>query len=153
MSITTLANRQYPLAAKVSIAYTDITGYATAAATQTFDIFNLPAGALVTKVLYKVVTAFVDDASETQLMDLGTTEGGVADNPDAFTDTEFDIDGAAGTGVNVAGTEVGLGLQYTTPVTITATFTASSGSAALTAGEVLIYIEYIINTRSNENQD
>jgi len=152
MSITLSSDRQYPLVAKASVSYTDITGYATAAAAQTFDLFELPAGAIVTGLTYKVVTAFADDAAETQLMDIGTSGGGVTDDPDAFTATEFDIDGAAGTGVKAAGTEVGLGLQYTTPVDITATFTPSVGAAALTAGEVLIIVEYIIDDRSNENQ-
>ena len=151
MAITLNSERQYALVAQATVNYTDIANYASAAAAETFTLVELPAGARILRVAWNLVTAFADDAAETQLIDLGTSGGGVTDNPDAFTATEIDADGTTGA-AEAAQSEVGYDEQYTTPVDIDFTFTPSVGAAALTAGKIEVFVEYIVDGRGNENQ-
>jgi len=151
MATTLDASRQYALVASAAIDYTDIAAYATAAAAETFTIVELPASTRILNVQWILNTAFVDDAAETQLMDLGFSGGGETADPDAFTATEIDIDGTLGAG-EAAKSEVGYDHDYVAATNVTATFTPSVGAAALTAGNIDVFVTYIIESRSNENQ-
>jgi hypothetical protein len=142
------SDRQYPLTAFIYVNYDDI------AYDVPTKIFDLPAGVIITKLWHKLVTAFADDASETQTMDIGTSGGGVVADPNAFTATPLDVDGTANTvSGQAASTEVGLYRKYTAPVNVTVELLPSSGTAVMTAGQLLVGIEYIVDGRGNENQD
>lgn len=142
------SGKQYPLAVAIELNYTDLPTDESAV----MRLTKLPANAIVTRLTHRLITAFADDAAETQTMDIGTEDGGRTDDPNAFTATPIDIDGTPITvSALAAATEVGMLYQYTEPVWITAKLNPSVGAAAITAGKVLITVEAIVMGRSQEN--
>src|SRR5688572_24238357 len=142
------SGKQYEMTVVIDLSYTDLPADESAV----MRLTKLPANAIVTRLQHRLITAFADDAAETQTLDIGTEDGGRADDPNAFTATPIDIDG---TPITVSGaaaaTEVGMLYQFTEPVYLTAKLNPSVGAAAITAGRVLITASYVVVGRSNEN--
>lgn len=123
------ANSQYPLVAEAVLnGGTDLT------ATGTYDLFTLPAGAIVVNAWYEVVDTFTGTGTIAIQVDDGTTQTAI---------TAASAGDTAGT--TASSTNVPLA-TFTVPHTVQAVV----ATAALTDGKAKAYVQYFIEGRAHE---
>ena len=123
------ANSQYPLVAEAVLnGGTDLT------ATGTYDLFTLPAGALVVGAWYEVVDTFTGTGTIAIQVDDGTTQTAIT---------------AASAGDSAGTTESSTNVPLAT-FTVPHTVQAVVATAALTDGKAKVYVQYLIEGRAHE---
>lgn len=124
-------DRQYPLVAVVRFSFESVpVGEST-------PVLSLPGNAIVTGGALVVQTAW--DSAGTAVVDLGDST-----DPDEYLDG-VDLKTLGRTALTLTG------FQYATPDTLSALVAEGVGATA-TAGEALLFVEYIIEGRGGEIQ-
>ena len=134
MSILTDA-RQYELTAVVDIVAADIV--TTAVEVQ---VLELPQNSVVTNIVLVVDTSF--DTGTTADLDIGDNT-----DPNRYTQTISEIDGAAGIPANPPAADYYQTLAADTHITVTPTLTG----IAMVAGAARLIVTYYVAGRHNEN--
>jgi len=135
MSILTDA-RQYPLVAVVDIVATDIDVTAVAV-----PVLELPQNSVVIEMVLFIDVPF--DSGTTADLDIGDNT-----DPNRYTQTISEIDGAAGLPANPPAVDYYQTLAADTHIIVTPTLTG----AALTVGSGRLIVKYYTAGRHNENR-
>lgn len=122
------AQSQYPL-----VAETILVGGTDVAATGTYDLYDLPAGAVIVGGWYEVVETFTGTGTIAIQIDDGTTQTVI---------NAADAGGATG----ISALSAGLQPTLTVPNTVQAVV----ATAALTDGKAKVYVEYLLEGRAHE---
>ena len=122
------AQSQYPLVAEAIL-----NGGDNVAATGTYDLFDLPAGAVLVGGWYEVVDTFTG---------LGTIAIQIDDGTSQTTINAADAGDSAG----IAALSAGIQPTLTVPNTVQAVV----ATAALTDGKAKVYVQYLIEGRAHE---
>lgn len=136
------SDRQYELTAVADLSYSDLTE------DEVTEIFELPAGAIITGISLQVVTAW---NSSTPVLAVGTDNS----DPDEYLDN-VSLASEANFPVSTLSADDDTALftgdanLITVPTTIKVLYAAASGSA--TAGRAILTVKYIVLGRGNENQ-
>lgn len=136
------SDRQYELTAVADLSYSDLTE------DEVTEIFELPAGAIITGISLQVVTAW---NSSTPVLAVGTDSldpDEYLDNVSLAAEANFPVSNlSADDDTNLFTGDANL---ITVPTTIKVLYAAASGTAS--AGRAILTVKYIVLGRSNENQ-